>query len=68
MTDEQKPLGREPYVYRCSKHDYVLESTAPRMAASLKIFCPLCKDEFFAAHLTELQNENPRAGKMRVAE
>lgn len=58
---------REPYVYRCSKHKYVMESTAPRMAASLKVFCPLCKDEWMAKHLDELQNENPKAGTLKEA-
>lgn len=61
--DEPRPK-REPYVYRCRKHDYELITTAPKMAGSLKIFCPLCKDEWFAQHLVELQNENPNAGKL----
>lgn len=56
---------REPYIYRCSIHNYVLETRAPRIDASLRIFCPLCKDEFFAKHLAVLQNENPNAGKVR---
>jgi len=64
MSVEQKP-EREPYIYRCSKHSYVLETRAPRIEGSLRIFCPLCKDEFFAQHLTELQNENPNAGRIK---
>jgi hypothetical protein len=56
---------REPYVYVCEEHNFRLETRAPRMAGSLRIFCPLCKDEFFAKHLTELQNVNPDAGKIR---
>jgi hypothetical protein len=59
---------REPYVYRCSKHNYVLETTAPKIGATLKIFCPLCKDEWFAQHLVELDNENPNAGKLKARE
>ena len=55
---------REPYIYRCEKHSYELASQVPPMKGSLKIFCPLCKDEFLAKHLDELQNENPNAGKM----
>lgn len=62
LTPEPKP-EREPYIYKCDKHNYVLETRAPRLEASLRIFCPLCKDEFFAQHLTELQNSNPNAGK-----
>jgi len=61
---EPTEFKREPYVYRCSKHNYVLETTAPKIGATLKVFCPLCKDEWFAQHLTELQNENPNAGKL----
>tara|TARA_R100001086_G_C11840811_1_gene259064 strand:- start:2059 stop:2259 length:201 start_codon:yes stop_codon:yes gene_type:complete len=59
---ENKPK-KEPYIYRCKKHDYELESYSPPMKGSLKVFCPLCKDEFLAKHLEELENENPRAGK-----
>lgn len=64
VSDEAK-REREPYVYRCRKHNYVLETRAPRIEASLRIFCPLCKDEFFAQHLDELKNENPNAGKLK---
>lgn len=55
---------REPYIYKCRKHNYELVSHAPQLKGSLKIFCPICKDEFLARHLEELQNENPNAGKM----
>lgn len=64
MTEDPK-REREPWIYRCSKHSYVLESKVPQMPTSLRIFCPLCKDEFLSQHLTELQNENPRAGKFK---
>lgn len=63
----EQPREREPYVFRCHKHNYVLETRGPRLDASLRIFCPLCKDDFFAKHLTELQNENPNAGKLKPA-
>lgn len=67
MTDEttDQKREREPWVYRCERHNYVLESRVPKMPTSLKHFCPLCKDEFFAKHLTELQNQNPNAGKFK---
>lgn len=64
MADEPKP-EREPYIYRCDRHSYVLETRAPPIQSGLKIFCPLCKDEFLAKHLSVLQNSNPNAGKFR---
>lgn len=37
-------------VYTCKKHpNWSLESSAPVLAASLPVICPLCRDEFFAA-------------------
>jgi len=61
MTDSK--MKKEPWVYRCKIHNWELESYSPPMKGSLKIFCPLCKDEFLAKHLEEIKNENPRAGK-----
>jgi len=54
----------EPYVYRCAKHSYVLESSFPAgIGKGLKPFCPICRDEFLAQHIPVLINENPNAGK-----
>lgn len=39
--------------YTCDRHSWTLESSAPIMPASLRVWCPLCKDEMFAKHMTE---------------
>jgi hypothetical protein len=34
-------------IYECAKHPkWSLETTTPVMVAGLKVFCPLCRDEF----------------------
>jgi hypothetical protein len=41
-------------IYTCRKHpNWTLESLAPVMDASLKTFCPLCRDEFWAKAIGE---------------
>lgn len=41
-------------IYTCQKHPHwSLESTAPIIAAGLKTFCPLCRDEFWANAIGE---------------
>lgn len=59
----QKP-ATVPYVYRCVKHNYVLETSFPAgIGNGLKPFCPICRDEFLAKHIPVLVNENTDAGK-----
>lgn len=68
MSDHKAaPREREPFVYRCRKHDFTLESRTPQIGGALKVFCPKCKDEFWAQHIPELTNENPNAGKLKAA-
>ena len=39
-------------VYRCEKHPtWTMEASGPLLATSLKVFCPLCRDEFFEQHI-----------------
>lgn len=41
-------MAKQVRVYTCKRHpNWSLESSAPVMAASLKVFCPLCRDELF---------------------
>lgn len=41
-------------IYTCKKHpNWTMESSAPLLKASLKTFCPHCRDEFFASHIGE---------------
>lgn len=55
-NDETK--GLEPMttyqvrVYTCKKHpNWSLEDRTPLIKAGLRVFCPLCRDEFFASSI-----------------
>lgn len=62
--DAEPSPKREPHIYRCAKHNYELVSTGPVLKSSLKVFCPICRDEFWEKHIGALENENPNAGKV----
>lgn len=64
MNDEAK-REREPFIFRCRKHNYVQEARVPQIGKQTRVFCPICRDEFFAANIPELHNENPNAGKLK---
>lgn len=42
----------EVRVYTCKKHsNWSLEDRTPVMKSGLRVFCPLCRDEFFSAQI-----------------
>jgi len=41
-------------IYTCKKHPkWSLETAAPKLDAGLKVFCPLCRDDFWSATIGE---------------
>src|SRR5690606_17111719 len=57
---------RAPWVYRCKRHNNELESLVPKMPTSLKIFCPLCRDEWMALNITDTHYENTNTAPLRI--
>ena len=45
-------MQRQFRIYTCKKHPHwTLETSAPVIDASLKVVCPLCREEFIIQHI-----------------